>query len=97
MEKLIRYHVIARGRVQNVGCRFFVCMEARNLGITGYVENLYDGTVQMEIQGDPVKLTMLLDAVGKRLYAGGRFGYQRDSGKAGRKEVWYGLMPESQP
>lgn len=65
MEKLIRYHVIARGRVQNVGCRFFVCMEARNLGITGYVENLYDGTVQMEIQGDPVKLTMLLDAARK--------------------------------
>lgn len=65
MERVIRYHVIARGRVQEVGCRFFVCMEARPLGITGYVENLYDGTVQMELQGDPVKLSMLLDAIRK--------------------------------
>ena len=38
---------------------------ARPLGITGYVENLYDGTVQMELQGDPVKLSMLLDAIRK--------------------------------
>lgn len=65
MERIIRYHVIASGRVQEVGCRFFVCMEARPLGITGYVENLYDGTVQMELQGDPVKLSMLLDAIRK--------------------------------
>ncbi len=65
MARIIRYHVIARGRVQDVGCRFFVCMEARPLGITGYVENLYDGTVQMELQGDPVKLSMLLDAIRK--------------------------------
>lgn len=65
MARIIRYHVIARGRVQEVGCRFFVCMEARPLGITGYVENLYDGTVQMELQGDPVKLSMLLDAIRK--------------------------------
>ena len=65
MARIIRYHVIARGRVQEVGCRFFVCMEARPLGITGYVENLYDGTVQMELQGDPVKLSILLDAIRK--------------------------------
>ena len=65
MARIIRYHVIARGRVQDVGCRFFGCMEARPLGITGYVENLYDGTVQMELQGDPVKLSMLLDAIRK--------------------------------
>lgn len=65
MQRVIRYHVIARGRVQNVGCRFFVCMEARPLEITGYVENLYDGTVQMELQGDPVKLSLLLDSVRK--------------------------------
>ena len=65
MARTIRYHVIARGRVQSVGCRFFVCMEARPMGITGYVENLYDGTVQMELQGDPVQLSELLDVIRK--------------------------------
>jgi len=35
------------------------------MGITGYVENLYDGTVQMELQGDPVQLSELLDVIRK--------------------------------
>lgn len=83
MARTIRYHVIARGRVQNVGCRFFVCMEARPMGITGYVENLYDGTVQMELQGDPVQLSELFRRYPQRqrLYGSGRSGHYRNSGK----------------
>ena len=39
------------GRVQGVGFRFTAKYLAQSLGLTGWVENEYDGTVLMEIQG----------------------------------------------
>ena len=43
----MRFH----GRVQGVGFRFTAKNLAQSLGLTGWVENEYDGTVLMEIQG----------------------------------------------
>ena len=43
----MRFH----GRVQGVGFRFTAKYLAQSLGLTGWVENEYDGTVLMEIQG----------------------------------------------
>ena len=43
----MRFH----GRVQGVGFRFTAKYLAQSLGLTGWVENDYDGTVLMEIQG----------------------------------------------
>lgn len=51
MADLVRYFGTATGRVQGVGFRMFVQQNAMNLGITGWVKNMSDGTVTMELQG----------------------------------------------
>lgn len=38
--------------VQGVGFRWYVCREANQLGLTGYVKNLYNGDVEIEAEGD---------------------------------------------
>lgn len=58
-----RYSVIATGRVQGVGFRFFVNSEAIRYGLTGWVKNLYDGSVQFEVQGPASKLSLFLDTI----------------------------------
>lgn len=42
---------LVRGRVQGVGFRFFVEREARLLGVTGWVRNVPDGTVEVLASG----------------------------------------------
>lgn len=62
---VIRKHIIFDGRVQGVGFRYYSVMKARSLGLTGWVKNLYDGTVEMEVQGreeDIQKLIAYLDS-----------------------------------
>lgn len=51
MADLVRYFCTATGRVQGVGFRMFVQQNALELGITGWVKNMDDGTVTMEVQG----------------------------------------------
>ena len=46
-----RRHILFSGRVQGVGFRYHAMYGARNLGLTGWVSNLSDGRVEMEIQG----------------------------------------------
>lgn len=50
MEK-IRRHYIFLGQVQGVGFRWRAEKLARMLNLTGWVRNLWDGTVEMEVQG----------------------------------------------
>ena len=47
-----RRHYYISGSVQGVGFRYRAKYAARGLGITGYVKNLYDGRVEMEVQGE---------------------------------------------
>lgn len=49
--KMVRKHIIFSGRVQGVGFRYTACYLARSLGLTGWVKNLWDGDVEMEVQG----------------------------------------------
>ena len=49
---MIRYYIIVDGRVQGVGFRFFCTMNARTLDLTGWVRNMDNGMVEMEVQGD---------------------------------------------
>lgn len=48
---MIRRHYRFSGRVQGVGFRYRAQYTAQHLGLTGWVENNWDGTVEMEAQG----------------------------------------------
>ncbi len=39
------------GRVQGVGFRAFVCQQAEQQSLTGWVRNVVDGRVETEVQG----------------------------------------------
>ena len=47
----VRKRIIFYGRVQGVGFRYRARDIADSLGITGWVRNCYDGSVEMEAQG----------------------------------------------
>lgn len=49
---VIRKHILFYGRVQGVGFRYHATCKAQLLGLTGWVRNLYDGSVEMEVQGE---------------------------------------------
>ena len=51
MEDIIRVRALLAGRVQHVGFRSWTCEQAERLGLTGSVENLSDGRVQVIFQG----------------------------------------------
>jgi acylphosphatase len=48
------------GRVQGVGFRYATLGRARRLGVTGYVRNCPDGTVEVLAEGSPSALQSLL-------------------------------------
>jgi acylphosphatase len=45
-------HVVAHGRVQGVGFRFFVREKASLFGLNGWVKNRSDGTVELYVEGE---------------------------------------------
>lgn len=47
-----RWHLYLSGSVQHVGLRYTALYLCRGLGLTGWVKNLPDGRVELEIQGD---------------------------------------------
>jgi acylphosphatase len=47
------------GAVQGVGFRFFVKRKATQLGVAGYVNNLFDGRVEVYTIGDKAQLDAL--------------------------------------
>lgn len=55
-----RVHAIVHGRVQGVFFREYTRRKAEQLGLNGWVRNLSDGTVETVIQGEPVKVTAIM-------------------------------------
>lgn len=55
---MVRYHLMVYGRIQNVGFRFFVQQLAIQYSLTGWVKNLDDGRVEIEVQGMPEKFEL---------------------------------------
>jgi acylphosphatase len=55
-----RLHAIISGRVQGVGFRYFVIMAAVERDLTGWVRNLYNGTVEVVAEGEFEALETLL-------------------------------------
>jgi acylphosphatase len=48
----VAVHLVVTGLVQGVGFRYFVRRHATRLGLTGRCRNLYDGNVEIEVEGD---------------------------------------------
>jgi acylphosphatase len=63
-----RLHAAVRGRVQGVGFREFTRRHAAALGLTGWVRNRPDGSVELEAEGP----RPALDELVRRLHTGPR-------------------------
>lgn len=59
----VRKHIIFTGRVQGVGFRYTAVHLARPLGLTGWVKNLRDSRVEMEVQGRSEAIERLLSGL----------------------------------
>lgn len=51
------------GRVQGVGFRYFTVRLAEDIGLSGYVMNCRDGSVEILVEGDREALERFLDRV----------------------------------
>ncbi len=60
-----RKHAKVHGQVQGVGFRYFTERTASSLGVTGWVRNVPDGTVEIEAQADQDTLTRFFEKVRK--------------------------------
>lgn len=63
MEETVRYFAKASGRVQGVGFRMYVRENANRLGLKGWVMNMSDGTVDMEVQGASERVDKLFEII----------------------------------
>ena len=49
------------GEVQGVGFRYTARLEAQRIGVSGWVANRRDGSVEAEIEGDEASVATMLD------------------------------------
>lgn len=56
-----RYHVWISGRVQGVYFRANTMKQASSLGLTGWVQNLADGRVEVIFEGDTIAADAMLN------------------------------------
>ena len=60
---MISLHVFYEGYVQGVGFRWSVRHIAKGFDVIGWVRNLPDGRVEMQVSGDESELRAFLDAI----------------------------------
>jgi len=63
MQNIIRKHYIFHGDVQGVGFRYRAYHAAHANGVSGWVRNLYDGTVEMEAEGSEGAIEDTISAI----------------------------------
>lgn len=61
----IRVRALIAGRVQHVGYRYWAWEQAERLGLTGNVENLFDGRVEIVFQGKPENVNAMKERLKK--------------------------------
>ncbi len=57
----VREELVFSGKVQRVGFRLEVFELAKRLELTGWVENLSDGSVRAQVQGDKERIDFLAE------------------------------------
>ena len=67
-EGTVRRRYSIEGQVQGVGFRYRARYAAQSLELTGWVENEDDGSVTLEVQGDPVKFLKLFALIQRSDY-----------------------------
>lgn len=65
---MVRKHFKITGSVQGVGFRYRAAYAAGGLGITGWVKNEWDGSVEMEAQGQPELINRMLVMINRSEY-----------------------------
>jgi acylphosphatase len=68
--KLVRLHATVEGRVQGVGFRYFTQERAVFLGLSGWVRNRWNGTVEVIAEGPQSDVEILLKAIQRGPHAG---------------------------
>lgn len=61
--KIVRAHVLIKGRVQRVFYRDWTRRTAQGLSLTGWVRNLEDGRVEIVAEGEKNKLIKLIELI----------------------------------
>jgi acylphosphatase len=61
LDEKIRYEIRVTGRVQGVGFRWSAVTEAQKHDITGYIKNLYDGSVYIDAEGSVEQLNAFIE------------------------------------
>jgi len=56
----VRRRAVVSGVVQGVGFRWAARERAQSLGVAGYARNLFDGTVEVEAEGEPAAVEEFL-------------------------------------
>ncbi|HEX5492539.1 MAG TPA: acylphosphatase [Candidatus Udaeobacter sp.] len=62
---MISLQVFYEGRVQGVGFRFTVRHIAKGFELTGWVRNLPDGRVELQVSGDEEEVRAFLDQIAR--------------------------------
>lgn len=65
---MTRYYIVVDGRVQGVGFRYYCQMNASNLKLTGWVRNMNNGMVEMEVQGNEEVILRFISIINKGNY-----------------------------
>jgi acylphosphatase len=59
----VRLQAIVHGRVQGVNFRYYTRLQAQELGVTGYVRNKWDRTVEVVAEGERGAVEKLLEFI----------------------------------
>ncbi len=57
---VVRKHIVFYGSVQGVGFRYRMYYAARANGVSGWVRNCYDGSVEAELEGTESSIDMTI-------------------------------------
>jgi acylphosphatase len=74
--------VFFSGHVQGVGFRYSVLQVAREFDVAGFVTNLADGRVQLEVEGSESDIAAFVEAVQEKMH-----GYVRKVERSARRQA----------